>query len=579
MAVTFDSVGGGVATTRKVTSASWQHVMGVSATALIVAVNFSGSSNVNNSLTRTVKVGTKTLTPLGSIINRYNLFFAPVGWIELFGIIGPPTGVQSIFVTCSASEEITANSVTYNGASAFGTFAGGIDLIGTSQTLPPVTGPTKGMVVGAFGVTSNRTLTAGSGQTMRWTASSNSSVGIEDTTATGSVSMSMNVTGLISASWGGVAVALVPATVASIGHTTATTPLAPKVTLTAAVTASLRGAASRTITATTTASATAVSPIGPKTAAALVRTVTATPTASAFSFTPPPPNAAALPVTVARTADATLTLAPTTAATSPLRYVGRYPDEPDSVVSKRYATSLNSTTALTTSFIDQIIGSRAQFLATTAFVDQEDIKRATRAEVTAADTNYFPATGHGLAVTDSTGKLPASAVPASGLVTDRTARYYACAAPSISTPTRVVTATPTELLIGTVTVTDQGYPWIPLVFAYVKGYDRIGVSPTRWAGTGVADAAGRILVNNVGILTVQGSNGTVYGSGRCTASIRDTYSVVLPAATSATNAASVSGALTLNLYGSCRDGAGRDGEGYTFTGSDLIFYVIAMPAG
>jgi hypothetical protein len=577
MAVTYDSVGGGVATTRGVTSTSWQHVMGVSATALIVAVNFSGSSNVNNSLTRTVKVGTKTLTPLGSIINRYNLFFAPVGWIELFGIIGPPTGVQSIFVTCSASEQITANSVAYNGASAFGAFAGGVNLAGTGQTLPSVTGPTKGMVVAAFGVTSNRTLTAGSGQTMRWTASAAASVGIEDTAATGSVSMSMNVTGPLPATWGGVTVALVPATVASIGHTTAANLVAAKTTLAAAVTGSLKGAASRTTTATVTASATAVEPIGPKTAGSS-RIITATPTASAFSFTPPPPNAAALPVTVTRTADATRTLAPTTAAASPLMYVGRYPDEPDAVVPKRYVVSLNSTSALTTSFIDQVVGSRAQYLATTAFVDQEDAKRATRTEVTAADANYFPATGHGLAVTDSTGKLPASAIPSSGLVTDRTARYYPCAAPSISTPTRVVTATPTELLIGTVTVTDQGYPWTPLVFAYVKGYDRIGASPTRWAGTGVADAAGQILVNNVGILTVQGSNGTVYGSGQCTASTKDTYSVVLPASTS-TTATPLSGALTFNLYGSCRDGAGRTGEGYTFTGADLIFYVIAMPAG
>jgi hypothetical protein len=576
MAVTYDSVGGGVATTRGVTSTSWQHVMGVSATALIVAVNFSGSTNVS-SVTRTVKVGTKTMTSLGVITNRFNLFLAPVGWIELFGVIGPPTGVQSIFITCSASEQITANSVAYNGASAFGTFAGSIGLLGTGQTLPSVTGLNKGMVVAAFGVTSNRTLTAGSGQTMRWTAAAAASVGIEDTTATGLVSMSMGFSELLPVAWSGVAVALVPATTASIGHTAATTPMAPKVTLTAALNSSLVSTASRTTTATVTASATVVSPIGPKTAESS-RIITATPTASAFSFTPPPPTAASAAITASRTATATRTLAPTTAATSPLMYVGRYPDEPDSVVSKKYVISLNSTTALTTSFIDQIVGSRAQYLATTAFVDQEDTKRATKTEVTAADANYFPATGHGLAVIDSTGKLPASAIPSSGLVTDRITRYYPCAAPSISTPTRVVTATPTELLIGTVTVTDQGYPWIPLVFAYVKGYDRIGASPTRWAGTGVADDAGQILINNVGILTVQGSNGTVYGSGQCTASTKDTYSVVLPASAS-TAATPLSGALTFNLYGSCRDGAGRTGEGYTFTGSDLIFYVIAMPAG
>jgi len=573
MAVTYDSVGGGVKTASNVTSAAWQHVMGTSVTALVVAVNFSGDTNVN-SVTRTVKIGTKTMTSLGSIVNRTNLFLAPMGWIELFGVINPPTGAQSVFVTTSAPEQITANSVAYNGVAAFGAISGAFNLLGNTFALPSVTGPTKGMVVAAFGVTASATLTAN--QTFRWAVAGSASVGIEDTASTGSVSMAMGASGLVT--WGGIAVPLIPATIASIGYTTAATPIVPKITLTAAATGSLKGATTRTVTATVTADATKVSPPGPKTAESVTQTITASVGASAFKYTPPPPTAAALPVTAVRTADATRTLSPATAATSPLRYVGRYPDDPAAVVPKKYVVSANSTTALTTSFINQIIGSRAQYLATTAFVDQEDVKRASKAEVAAADANYFPATGHGLAVTDSTGKIPASAIPSSGLVTNRTATYFACSAPAISTPTRVTTATTTELLIATVTVTDPGWPWTPLVFAYVKGYDRVGASPTRWAGTGVANDAGQLLTNNVGVLTVIGSDNKVYGSGQCTASTKDTYSVVLPA-TAATASTAISGAQTFSLYGSCRTGAGRTGEGYTFTGADLIFYVIAMPAG
>jgi hypothetical protein len=556
--------------------------MGGSVTALLVAVNFSGLTPMLLA-SRTVKVGTRTMTSLGSIPILTNSVFAPVGWTELFGIINPPTGAQSIFVTCGLAEQITGSSVAYNGAASFGAAATSANLLGNSHTLPPVIGPPKGVAVAAFSVTTNQTLTAGAGSTLRWRGAAAASLAIEDVLTTGgSVSMSMSASGL--ATWSGVVVPVVSATIASINYPVDTVSIAPRVTPTASVTLTVRGGAALSAAAAVTASATAVTSIGPKTAAAALAVTAARP-AAAISFTPLPPTTAVRVVTATATADIDVIPAPAAASSSPLRYVGRHPDysllnQPQvvatSIVPRSYVVTANSTTALTTSFLNQAIGSRTQYLATTAFINQESAKRAAKTNVTAADANYFPATGHGLAVTDATGKIPASALP-SGLVTNRIATYYSCSGASISAPTRVTTANPTELLIGTVTVTDPGWAWTPLVFAYVKGYDRVGASPTRWVGTGVADAEGRILVNNVGILTVKGSNGTVYGSGQCTASTKDTYSPVLPAATGTPTP--LSGALTFSLYGSCRNGAGRTGEGYTFTGSDLIFYVIAMPAG
>lgn len=122
----FDAVGAGVtgAGTAKVVTET--HLLAASVSAIVVGAHVGGTST--GTPTVTAKIGTTTIPQLGSP----EVYFSPGtnAWqLVLFGLISPPTGSQTITVTCSAgTNDVAVNSVSYFDVSSFGT------VVGTSGT-------------------------------------------------------------------------------------------------------------------------------------------------------------------------------------------------------------------------------------------------------------------------------------------------------------------------------------------------------------------------------------------------------------------------------------------------------------
>lgn len=119
----YESTGAGNATTTTaVTTLAETHTIGVAVTALLVSV--AGFKDVTTSYTgvtpRTVTVGSTPMTSLG-VIDANNS--AGKGWVEVFGLINPPTGFQTITFTAGTAVFCSMNSVAYSGVSSFGTAA------------------------------------------------------------------------------------------------------------------------------------------------------------------------------------------------------------------------------------------------------------------------------------------------------------------------------------------------------------------------------------------------------------------------------------------------------------------------
>lgn len=257
-----------------------------------------------------------------------------------------------------------------------------------------------------------------------------------------------------------------------------------------------------------------------------------------------------------------------------LQYVGRNPDS-DSIISpKSYADSANTAVAVTTTVVNTKIASAAATLTSQSYVDTEDAMLAQKTVVIAADTAYIAATqlgvASGVASLDSSGNLTSAQVP-SGVVTERgSSSIVGTVIGTFTTPQTVTTNGVREFKLATASISDPGFPWYPLPFAWVSGNSAAGPA-----------AASRQVGNaNYGQLTVMppiGAGNTIYGLGICTASpYYDFYSVIPyggAGATPTTNPA-ITGPLTLDLYGCCYGSGGH----YTFSPTNLTYFVLCVPA-
>lgn len=566
MTILFDSVGVGISASG--TTATWQHVIGTSATALIVGISFDGTPQ--SSVTRTVRVGSKTLTSLGFMpSNTFN------HWVELFGTLSPPTGVQSVTVTTSVGVSIVGSSVAYRGVASLGSsYTNFFPYVNYSVTQPAAAGNwLVGVMGSAYGIAIVRPAASG---VDRQVIGGYPCMAILDAVSTGtSATITLNASS--NAAGSGVSVVLVPVAGATgIAQTVNATPLAVTASFAASAdTTSVRmGSASLAATATVTASASAMGAremgtnlpvIASASASALLSaqadadlTVTATrtvqPDGALWIFN------SSLAVTSTRTATATVTLAPIPppVAKSPLRYVGRYPDTEGSVAPRSYAQAANDKTKVTTDFITKTVDGLVFSLATTAYVDQQDNTKALKTAVTAADEAYFPATGHNLAVLDNEGFVAASQIPTGSIVTNRVSGCYVGSAGGGTVSGSGFRA----LLLGTVSVPDPGFPYVVLPFAWVSG--SAAGTGSRWAGAGTSAK----------LVVMPTSSDAVCGWGVCAASQRPSSYPLTPAVSMGVASQKFTGAITLGLYGSVMtEGAGLS---YTFGGGS--FYVITLPA-
>jgi hypothetical protein len=113
----FDAVGAGYqsGSSSNITSTE-THVLGASATAILAFFGFGCNSAPT---TFTCKVGGSSGTPMTLLASKQQ----GTNFVYVFGLIGPPTGSQSIsgHIQASASIYVSTNTVSYKNVSAFGT--------------------------------------------------------------------------------------------------------------------------------------------------------------------------------------------------------------------------------------------------------------------------------------------------------------------------------------------------------------------------------------------------------------------------------------------------------------------------
>jgi hypothetical protein len=177
MTVAFDAVGpssSGSYTASVATgaSATWTHVLGASANAITVSVAVGNSSTATTTIV--VKVGSTTMTALGKALSDNT---TNSGYVQLFGLISPPTGSQTITVTLTGTtSSIAGGSVSFTGAGSFGTAATnyGYTAAPTVSITPTASG---NMITAGWCSGSTGTITAGTGDTLRWSHSGNNNSG------------------------------------------------------------------------------------------------------------------------------------------------------------------------------------------------------------------------------------------------------------------------------------------------------------------------------------------------------------------------------------------------------------------
>lgn len=142
MAVAYDATGAGGGTGTS-TTATWTHVLGASATDIVVVVGCE-----TDGATVTAKVGTTAMTSLGKVHNNNQTS----GFTQVFGLTTPPTGSQTITITRSASSPGVAflgNSMSFTGSAGYGAVATNFGS-GTSDSVSITTTTSGNMAVAGY---------------------------------------------------------------------------------------------------------------------------------------------------------------------------------------------------------------------------------------------------------------------------------------------------------------------------------------------------------------------------------------------------------------------------------------------
>jgi hypothetical protein len=525
MTVTFDAVAN-LGTANSTSGLSGSFTLGSSATCLVVLVGgFFTSGNISSLTTRTCKVGTTSLTLLAST-NNSSATATTKGYTEMWGLIGPPTGAQTISVvenktTTAAFLNVTA--ISFNGVSQFGT---GVTNLGTATT---ASAATSGAIVSSTGSrvlsvagTYDATLALTGSGTLRSNMPATATLNyvtllVQDQAGAATVTN----TATASNGWGVCSVNLVAGTRWTVN-------------------------ASQALTVSRSASASFVGLVR-HVNAAQSWTVTATASVTAQHQGPP------------------------------LRYVGPI-DTNNTITTAAYSQIDDNTFLVTPAFITQQVNAAAASLVTPAFVTQAASAYLTQTAVNTALAAFVPTSqlgaAHGVAQLGPDGLIPAGQLQLP-LVTNNLAKVYdATTNGTIFLPSgnafTVVTTNINEFVAANVNVPNPGYPWIPLPFAYIGGHSSNTSSGSRLAGNG-----------NYGMMTctLAGKTLPLYGVGLATDDTLFNYYVLTPCgiatnpAVTPLNQVPLEGAQTLEL-GLCN----WSGSQYTFSGTGMFFYVLVVPA-
>jgi hypothetical protein len=198
MAVTFDAAGAGYFSGGA--TGSWAHTIAAGANCCMVGLSC-------GAVTPTVKVGTTSMTQVGATQSPDG-----TGRYQIFALLNPPTGAQTIFVT-AASNFTNGDSVSYNNVLSIGSLQTSTGSgTAASQAVSSAVGR---MVFQMFGSNANGTTSAYS-QTQRYfhqDPGTNYPVTIGD--APGAATVNFAATLPVSGTWNGMAVDLTPVVVSS----------------------------------------------------------------------------------------------------------------------------------------------------------------------------------------------------------------------------------------------------------------------------------------------------------------------------------------------------------------------------
>lgn len=494
--------------------------IGSSATALLVAVGgYSPSVGYASLTTRTVTVGSTALTLLQAI-NCDNT--AGYGWIELWGIINPPTGAQTITAVekiGSTVAYLNVTAISFTGVSQFGT---PVANYGTAATI------TSGGIVSSTG---SRVLSIQGGYDATLSAPSGTSRSnqpaspitdyvtllVEDQAGASTVTQTSTVAG--PNGWGAVSINLVAGNPWLVSA-------AQSLTFALASTASFVGnvwtsGAARSMAMAMSATAIA-QPLGPA-----------------------------------------------------LRYVGRPPDTSGVICTAAYAQSDVAAFLVTPTWISQQITLAVANLVSEAWINERVANYTTQTQVEdTLSTSYLPTStlGSSVAQLGSNGYIPSGILPT--IPTNSLALNYDVQTSGVVYLPPGVTYTTTtpnlgELKIATIDIPYPGYPWLPYPFAVVEGYSSAAGSGSNLYGNG-----------NFGILTVTplGETTPLYGACLCTDDTVPNFYQVIPSAVSTgpvtpASQPPITTDITLEL-----SGCNWAGSNYTFSGNGLTFFVAIFPA-
>ena len=245
-------------------------------------------------------------------------------------------------------------------------------------------------------------------------------------------------------------------------------------------------------------------------------------------------------------------------------YVGRYPDSDGSLVHKQYVDARYGQVAVDLSYVNASSAIKAATLVTQTYVDSGDATRAKKTSVDTADANYVLLTkkgvANGVATIGADGYIPSAQLPA--IVTERKTDFRNVTTTYLISRT-LTTTVPKEYLAATISVTDPGFPYYPLVFGSITGQCGPEQNPLRRKGGG-----------SIGKALVLSQTDQIWGAGLAESSFQPSETQIQPfcdASSTPTTIPPVTGSMTLNLYLSLWSGVT-----YTFTNSNFSFYAILV---
>jgi hypothetical protein len=154
MAVTFDAIGGGLATTSSGTASpynvTWSHTATGSDRAVILSVG--GARVAAGGLPAgAATYGGVSMTQLGAMMT--NNAGSGSYWMFFFGLLAPATGAQTVSVTITASGAnlgLEGNSMSYAGVGSIGSVSSAFGATGTTMTHTVTGSATNNMIVQSF---------------------------------------------------------------------------------------------------------------------------------------------------------------------------------------------------------------------------------------------------------------------------------------------------------------------------------------------------------------------------------------------------------------------------------------------